>query len=107
MLRRPLSLAFALVTAVAIAAACDQATTIAPSPDGPSLAKGGRKMGDISVSVTTTGSDLDPDGYSVTVDGTGSKALPTNGSVTYPKVDVGSHSATLSGLAANCKATAN
>ena len=110
MLRKAPSLAplASLVTAIALAVACgDHGTSVAPAPDGPSLAKGGRKLGEISVSVSTTGSDQDPDGYSVSVDGTASKTLPTNGSVRYPNVDVGPHTVTLSGVAANCTVDAN
>ena len=58
--------------------------------------------GDLTVSTTTTGSDLDPDGYTVTVDGGQSKAIGTNGSVTFGGIPAGDHRVALSGVAGNC-----
>ena len=57
--------------------------------------------GDLTVSTNTTGSDLDGDGYSVTVDGN-VKSIATNGSVTFSGLPAGDHSVQLSGVAANC-----
>jgi len=58
--------------------------------------------GNLTVTSTTTGSNLDPDGYTVTVDGNSSKAIGTNGSVTFSGLSAGSHSVALSGVASNC-----
>ena len=58
--------------------------------------------GDLNVTTSTTGSNLDPDGYTVTLDGTDSRSISNNGSVTYTGLSAGSHSVTLSGAAANC-----
>lgn len=58
--------------------------------------------GDLYVSTTTTGVDLDPDGYTVTVDGGASRAIATNGGVTFTGIAAGSHSVALSGIAGNC-----
>ena len=58
--------------------------------------------GDLTVSTTTTGSDLDPDGYTVTVDGSQSQAIATNGSVTFSGLAAGDHRVALSGVAGNC-----
>ena len=58
--------------------------------------------GDLTVSTTTTGSDLDPDGYTVTVDGNRSQAIATNGSVTFSGLSAGDHTVALSGVAGNC-----
>ena len=58
--------------------------------------------GDLTVTTTTTGSPKDPDGYTVTVDGTRSQTVPPNGSVTFVGLESGSHSVTLSGVAVNC-----
>jgi hypothetical protein len=58
--------------------------------------------GDLTVTTTTTGSDLDPDGYTVSVDGGVSKAVGVNGSVKFSDLSAGSHVVALSGLAANC-----
>lgn len=58
--------------------------------------------GNLSVTTNTTGSNLDPDGYTVTVDGGANQAIATNGSVTFSGLSAGSHTVALSGIAANC-----
>ncbi|OLD38412.1 MAG: hypothetical protein AUI57_07195 [Candidatus Rokubacteria bacterium 13_1_40CM_2_68_8] len=67
--------------------------TSAPPPTG---------TGDLTVSATTTGSNLDPDGYTVTIDGGASQAIGIAGSVTFAALGAGSHSVQLTGVAANC-----
>lgn len=62
----------------------------------------GPTTGNLTVSTSTNGSNVDPDGYSVTVDGGASKAIGTNGSVTFSGLPAGSHSVALSGVAGNC-----
>src|SRR5207245_3842209 len=59
------------------------------------------------VTTSTGGSSLDPDGYTVTVDGTTSQPIATNNStgVTFTGLAAGSHSVALSGVAANCTVT--
>ncbi len=64
-------------------------------------------LGDLTVQTSTTGIDLDPDGYTVTVDGTVNQPVGTNGNVTFPNLDVGSHTVLLTGIAANCSVTGN
>jgi len=61
----------------------------------------GPSDGTLVVTAATTGTDPDQDGYSVTVDGGTSRALPANGSDTI-QATAGSHNLTLAGLAANC-----
>ncbi len=61
--------------------------------------------GNLTATTSTTGSSLDPDGYTVTVDGTTSQPIATNGSVTFNDLPAGSHSIALSGAAANCTVT--
>ncbi len=61
--------------------------------------------GSLTVSATTTGSDLDPDGYSVSVDGGSAQAISDNGSVTFNNLASGSHTAAITGLASNCSAS--
>jgi len=61
--------------------------------------------GNLTATTNTTGSNLDPDGYTVTVDGTTSQPIATNGSVTFNDLPAGSHSIALSGAAANCTVT--
>ena len=63
------------------------------------------KTGDLTATTSTTGSSLDPDGYTVTVDGNSSKAIGTNASVTFTGLSAGDHSVALSGVAANCSAS--
>ncbi len=61
--------------------------------------------GDLEVDVTTTGYNLDPDGYVVALDGAESKAVPANGSVTFPGIEPGPHEVLLTGIADNCQVT--
>src|SRR5205823_10895769 len=64
--------------------------------------------GTLTVSNSTTGSNLDPDGYTVTVSGpagTASKTMATNGNVIFANIPAGSYQVTLSGQAANCTVT--
>src|SRR4029077_17673634 len=51
--------------------------------------------------LSSTGSNLDAAGYTVTVDGTTSQAIATNGSVTFT-TPTGANPVALSGVAANC-----
>ena len=76
---------------LAFAAGCDE-TLISVSSDGR-----------IEVSVSTDGSDVDTDGFSVTVDGGTARFVVAGGSVVLDSVSQGSHSVLLSGLAENCQ----
>lgn len=69
----------------------------------------GPQPGSLIVTTSTTGSNLDPDGYKVTIDGDTStaKSIGVKDSTTFANLSAGSHTATLSGLAANCSATTN
>src|SRR5207248_2693169 len=58
--------------------------------------------GDLTVTNSTTGQDLDPDGYTVTVDGGQSRSLGINTSTTYPGLTATSHTVELTGIAGNC-----
>lgn len=58
--------------------------------------------GDLTVTTTTTGSSLDPDGYTVTVDNANSQPIPANGAVTFSGLPAGDHTVLLSGVAGNC-----
>jgi hypothetical protein len=60
-----------------------------------------RTLGSVSVMVTTTGSGLDGDGYSISI-GSEQAALPVSGSTTLEGVAPGSYEVTLSGVAPNC-----
>jgi hypothetical protein len=58
--------------------------------------------GDLTVNTSTSGGTPDPDGYTVSVSGGGSQSIPIDGSVTFTGLAAGSHTVTLSGIAANC-----
>lgn len=62
--------------------------------------------GDLRIDTETTGSDLDSDGYTVTVDPGGeneaSKSIGTNSAVTFSDVAAGQHTVEISGVANNC-----
>ena len=55
----------------------------------------------IEVTTATTGSPLDPDGYSLRLDGGAGQAIGINASLTL-SVSAGSHSVGLTGVASNC-----
>jgi hypothetical protein len=58
--------------------------------------------GAIEVTVSTTGVDLDPDGYLVTVNGSRSQSIGVNASVTFTEVTAAEQTVELTGLAPNC-----
>lgn len=58
--------------------------------------------GGLFVSTHTTGVDLDPDGYIVTVDGGASQAIAANGKATFTELFRDDHTVALSGIAGNC-----
>ena len=59
--------------------------------------------GNIRVSVTTSGSSPDPDGYAVELDIGGIRqAVTPNGTASFPTVAAGEHTVTLIGVALNC-----
>src|SRR5712692_2745736 len=72
-------------------------TLVAACKDIPGLSGG-----DIQVAVTTTGADLDPDGYAIALDGATGRPIPVNGTLTLSGLSTGSHTVVLSGLAPNC-----
>src|SRR5438128_109727 len=84
---RTVSLIAGLVAATTFSVSCT-----APPP----------QTGNLTVTASTTGSNLDPDGYTATVDGGASQSVGTNGSVTFPGLSAGNHSVGLSGVPANC-----
>ena len=58
--------------------------------------------GNLTVSTSTTGANLDPNGYTVTVDGGSPQAIGINASVSYLNLTAGNHTVAISGVAANC-----
>ncbi|PYP56383.1 MAG: hypothetical protein DMD40_11170, partial [Gemmatimonadetes bacterium] len=73
--------------------ATNLALNLAPPPAG---------NGNLTVSTSTTGSSLDPDGYTVTVDGGSPQAIGINASVSYTNLATGNHAVAITGVAANC-----
>ena len=61
--------------------------------------------GNLTVNASTSGTNVDPDGYTVTVDGTRSQPVGTNGSVTFTSLAAGNHSVAIGGVASNCSVT--
>ncbi len=72
------------------------AVTCAPRPP---------ETGDVRVSVSTSGSSQDTDGYTVSVDGGSGQSITANGSRTIPNLALGQHSVQLGGIASNCTVT--
>ena len=60
------------------------------------------KSGTIRISTTTTGVDLDPDGYRVSVDGGAGAVVGVNDGLVVPGLNPGSHTVSLGGTAFNC-----
>src|SRR5437016_12706899 len=97
---RRILLQFVVPVTVGWALGCENPASTRPSTDLlPSLPP---LTGDIIVAANTDGSDLDPNGYTATLDLTKSQSLPTNGSTTFSGVLEGAHVVQLSGVASNC-----
>jgi TolB protein len=79
---------------------------VTPACGGSDGAGPGADRGSLQVVTSTTGSDLDPDGYSLTVDEGPAQALGTSDTLLIAQVDVGDHQVLLDGVATNCDATA-
>ena len=63
------------------------------------------RVGSVRVTTTTTGSDLDPDGYTVVVVDGQTQAISVNGSATMTHVREGPRLVTLAGISPNCAIT--
>lgn len=61
--------------------------------------------GSASVETVTTGTNLDPDGYTLTVDAGAPMNIGVNETITVPTLSVGDHDFVLGGVAANCTVT--
>ena len=59
----------------------------------------------VRVTTTTTGLDLDPDGYVVSIDGGLAAVVGVNGTTEVTRLAVGSHTVVLTALAPNCPVT--
>jgi hypothetical protein len=58
--------------------------------------------GAILVSTTTTGADVDPDGYSVAIDNLPEQTVGITDMLTVPNLEPGDHNVTLTGVTENC-----
>ncbi len=56
--------------------------------------------GRVQITTATTGSSIDPDGYTVTLDGGNAQAITVNDTLTFDNLAPGPHSVQLSGMAA-------
>ena len=92
---RPVFRPVFLLCLIAWQVTCDGGQT---GPAGPSDSS----TGSIEVAVTTSGEAVDPDGYTVSVDGSAGRAIAVEGNLTVEDVSVGVHSVALQGLAQNC-----
>jgi WD40 repeat protein len=61
--------------------------------------------GTIQVTVTSTGNDIDPDGYTVTVDSRLSTHVAASNTIAFAGLATGDHSVRLDNLASNCTVT--
>src|SRR5437660_6027900 len=86
---RTVSLIAGLVAATTFSVSC----TAPPPPP---------TTGELTVTTSTSGSNIDAYGYNVTVDCGASQAIGTNGSVTFSGLSAASHTVVLSGVAGNC-----
>jgi hypothetical protein len=62
-------------------------------------------VGTISVTTTTTGAQPDPDGYMAALDEARAQQIPTNGTVSWESIAVGTYGIRLDGVAGHCNVT--
>ncbi len=75
---------------------------VAPLALGACRDSTGSAVGAAQVSVTTTGADLDADGYAVRVDSGPAQPVGVNATITLPALTAGDHVVALWGIAPNC-----
>lgn len=92
-----------LMGAAFAALACvDARQALAPGADAPAQYELQHGTADLEVTVATTGSDLDPDGYLIVVDGTLEQGVGINQTVLFSGLGAGDHTVALHGVADNC-----
>ena len=69
------------------------------SSDGPT----GPTTGGLQISVGASGPDIDPDGFTITVDGSQTKTVVAGSSVSFTDLSPGDHVAAIGGIADNCR----
>jgi hypothetical protein len=92
-----------LLTCLSAAVLC--LGTVACGSDAEENGNGGPTApvtGALDITTTTTGSTLDPDGYTVTVDGSQDQLIGVNASATFTGLVTGDHAVELTGMASNC-----
>jgi Tol biopolymer transport system component len=77
---------------------CTLAALAACGGDGPA----DPGTGSIEVTAVSTGEDLDTDGYTIVVDGSGSVAIDANATATVTDAAAGDRTVSLTGIQANC-----
>ncbi|MGH7445549.1 MAG: hypothetical protein ACREKM_11755, partial [Longimicrobiales bacterium] len=60
------------------------------------------QVGTLDVAATTSGENIDSDGYTVSVDGGAALAIPANGTISLNGIAEGEHTVLLGDVAANC-----
>src|SRR5919204_440454 len=68
----------------------------------PDTGPSGPAVGSLNVITFTSGSDPDPDGYGVSVDGAPGQPIGTNSSLTLARLTPGDHTVQLGEVASNC-----
>jgi WD40 repeat protein len=63
------------------------------------------QQGTLRIDVTSTGWDVDADGYQVLIDGVAAGPVGSSGTVTLAAIPAGTHTVTLAGVAPNCALT--
>lgn len=86
---------------IVVASACSGDGPTQPRPSAPPPPPAPISTGSVQVTTFTTGSPLDPNGYTVLVDNT-EKIIGVNQTVTFSAVPSGNHDVGLSGVAPNC-----
>lgn len=62
----------------------------------------GSDTGQIDITTSTTGANIDPDGFTVTIDGQQNQSIGSNGTATFSSLAAGDHELELLGVSANC-----
>ncbi len=88
---------------VALLSACGGGGDDGSGGVGPS----GPSFGTVEVTVATTGVELDPDGYTVSLETGASMRLSINGTATFVSVPAGAHDVTLSEISVSCSSAAS
>ena len=92
----------ALTGAAAVLAACQDWQHPTEPPSLTASRQAATPTGSVHVSVATSGVDLDPNGYVLSVDGHFDRLVAANGSVTIDALPMGKHEVALVGVASNC-----